>query len=466
MTRWIHIPMVLFMVVVGTIATMAGVDTYRLEVTFQPAASRMEGRAVIRPAAWPPGSELVFYLHGELRVKAVRVGDTQLKFTPEAVLYRRDYSLVAQRVVVDTGGVPPSGDLVVEYAGKFYPSEARWPSDYMRIDADGVLLRSYGYSLWFPVFIDDKSDDGAVDFAEVVIRTPAEFKSVFVGRRTADTVVDGQRITRWQARGVRLRDVQCTARRYEEIEGPGIRLFYSPDPESRAAAREIRTFAERLAGFYRSHYRRDALSGEVLLLEMPRYGDISSNNMTGISRELWCSFTTHSGSKRGLAHELVHPFVRVRVTSDDPLAALAVEGFPCFYHLPALREFLGEEWYGKFMALIEQSYLQKKTTGRHPRGWPLPVEKPLLAITAEEIGTYKDVFVLADRAVLFMNYLYRRMGPERFFAFSRDLFKRESLDAAGFEALIGSCLPAEKETVRIWLHTNEYPESLRLAALR
>ena len=104
---------------------------------------------------------------------------------------------------------------------------------------------------------------------------------------------------------------------------------------------------------------------------------------------------------------------------------------------------------------------KKKRTGKTSRGTSLPPEKPLTAIGADEIGRYKDMFVLSDRALLMMDDLRRRMGREDFDAFCRDIFNRHSLDLVGFREAVLTRLPGDAERLRVWLETNDYPEELQ-----
>jgi len=199
---------------------------------------------------------------------------------------------------------------------------------------------------------------------------------------------------------------------------------------------------------------------------MPKYGDISSGNVTGLQQTTWSSFEDKLWAQRGLAHELVHPFVRLSVDRSDPLFSVAVEGFPSYFHLPVLAEILGDEWYDEYVQRKEDEYLEKKSTGRSGRNRALPKEKPLLEIGADDLSEYKDEFVIDDRVVLFLNYLYRKMGRERFFKFTRDLFGREKITERSFRNVIDTFLPDASSDIRIWLETIECPERFRLKSLQ
>jgi hypothetical protein len=201
-------------------------------------------------------------------------------------------------------------------------------------------------------------------------------------------------------------------------------------------------------------------------MQMPEYGDISSGNVVGINSENWCNLANNPWATFTLAHELVHPFVMRGPPKADPFYALVIEGFPSYFYLPVLAEVQGEEFYsGLLERYYEAGYLKKRRDGTDLRDRPVPAEKPILEITAEEIGTYKDAFVLSDRVILMCNYIRARLGKERFFDFTRDLFGRESIDRGVFERVVLEYLPDAKDDLRVWLETTEYPDRLHLKNL-
>jgi len=443
-------------------ATVPRASRYAIDAAFFPDESRMKAEARVTLADAAPAAAITFYLHGELEVTSVRAAGTELSFEQEPVFYDDDYSLIANEVTVSTAGVDLRGGLEIAYSGHFHASGARSPSDYMRIDREGVFLRAYGYSLWFPTFLIDKQDQYAVCFDDVRISTPAAMRSVFVGRKVSESVEGDRRVSRWQAPDTTLFDAQCVAADFVTADQGRIHLYYAPDEKSVKSAAAVGAFTQTVVTAYATYYRKDVIMDDLHVVEMPEYGDISSGNVTGIRRARWENFEAESSCKRALAHELVHPFVRLTVDRSDPLYALAIEGIPSFFHLPVLAEVLGEDFYGSFMTHLEEIYLQQTTTGKHPRGWEVPTEKPLMEITPDEIGIYKDEFVLGDRAVLFFNYLYRTMGRQRFFQFAGKLFASERMSAREFEALVGEFLPDRRSDVHTWLWTNDYPERFRL----
>jgi hypothetical protein len=123
------------------------------------------------------------------------------------------------------------------------------------------------------------------------------------------------------------------------------------------------------------------------------------------------------------------------------------------------------DFYDRFVGWMEKLYLDKRATGKDRRGNPLPPGKPLLSITADELSTYKDEFVLDDRALLFLNYLLARMGPQ-FNAFTSELFNSGTISAVGFRTLIEEYLPGSRADVSLWLDTTEYPERLHFSHFR
>jgi hypothetical protein len=224
--------------------------------------------------------------------------------------------------------------------------------------------------------------------------------------------------------------------------------------------------AKRLDGYYRSHYGDKDLGGQLHIMQMPQYGDISSGNVVGIKDEHWNKIDESPYATYTLAHEYVHPFVHARTPRSDPFYALMIEGFPSYFYLPALAEIHGEALYANDMkSWVEKGYLAKRRSGKDRRGRPLPEEKPLLRITADEVGAYKDSFVLSDRALLLLNYLRTRMGRIRFQEFTLELFGREEMNRTVFEEVVLRFLPDAKEDLKIWLDTTEYPKSLRLRRL-
>jgi hypothetical protein len=436
-----------------------------LDVSFSPEEASMAGTATMHfEDADRSVPEVVFVLHGELSVESVAIGTSTVEFAQESVLYPLDYSMVATRVTVDTAGADLGRGMTVVYGGAFNPSRARSGSDYMRIDPDGVLLRAYYYSVWFPVFLDPDEDSHRVDFDHVVLRTPEDFTTVFTGTHRGDRVEDGIRISTWQAPDGELFAAQCTSRRFDVSVLESIRLYSERSEASRAAAARIAGAVSRLEKIYRRDYREDAVPGQLHVMQMPRYGAIASGNVVGITSEDWNGFTDSFDDQRLLAHELVHPFVQLKTSLDDPLVAMAVEGFPAYMHLPALAELSGWNGYEARISSIEDLYLRRRESGTDRRGRPLPPEKPIVEVGFDDIGLYKDSLVLGDRAVLFQHWLRAKMGPDRFRGFTRELFGSDTGSYAAFRELLRRYLPDAEAEIDRWLETTDYPPEIRVAA--
>lgn len=436
---------------------------YEIDAGFSPEHSLMRGSAVVRfhdPTF--AGDSITFFLHGELDVDSVFVDSAPCRFKQRRVFYEYDYSLIANAVSIGVGADLPRS-LRIVYAGYFNPSKVRSPSDYMRIDGDGVFLRAYGYSLWFPVFLPAGSDDYAVDFERVTTRLPRDYTGIFGGTRVRTVVDADSAVTDWRGTNIRLFEAQFTARPFQILGNEGnFAIFHLPDSASTAAAQAILEFSRSLCAQYGMLYRSSAPLDFRFIVEMPPYGDISSGSVTGLMESTWRIFSDDENAQRALAHELVHPYVRVDVSREDSAYCLVVEGFPSYFHLPCVAKSRGAEFYNRYVGWIERLYLDKRASGKDRRGNPLPSEKPLLAIAADEMPEYKDRFVLDDRALLFLNYLRACMGT-RFEAFTVELFNTGITNTAGIRSVIEKHLPGSSEDIRIWLETTEYPERLQFS---
>jgi len=432
-------------------------QAYELDVTIHPDAHALEGRADIYFDSDATADTLVFYLHGELGVDSLALAGRTVAVASRPVFYTHNYSLIARRVEIPVTASELAGGLTVWYSGTFHRSRARSPSDYMCIDADGALLRSYGYSLWFPIFLAAGEDSHPADFRRVDINIPEAFQAVFAGELETCSPDGGVTRCRWRAEGLDVFGAQLTARRFVTRRDAGCTAWVLDDPVSLAAADRILDLARRLDAFYRDHYRATGSATQLHVMQMPRFGDIASANVIGLSPDAWQDFDPAGYDGSTLAHELVHDRVRMQVSRSDPLFVLAREGFPSYFHLPALDAVLKDGQYAERIRRIEARYRARRATGTDGRGRSLPPEKPILAITADEIGIYKDRFVLPDRVVLFFDAIRSRLGPDAFDVFTRDLFAREQLDRQGFEAIVLEHLPDFGAELREWLETTRYP---------
>lgn len=439
------------------------VARYDLDISFIPNKGTMTGDVgVYFDKKEAIDNRVTFYLHGELRVDSILQAGRAITFDESQVFYSRDYSLIADKVEVQLDSLSPRDSLRIFYGGYFSPSKARSPSDYMRIDSSGVLLRSWGYSVWFPVFLEADASSYLTTFKPVILRIPSQYQIVFCGKYLIDTTERGMRISPWAAENVDLFSAQCSAQKWKIVRKGGLYAFHYPDDLSTKQAYKVLAFADKLLASFRANYNSKAVAGEQFILELPPYGDISSGNITGLQIGTWQAIDDDIYARMGLAHELVHPFVNANVPKSDSLYALAIEGFPSYFHLPALGAIWGRDWYNNLMAWQEQQYLDKKRTGTDNRGRVLPPEKPLFSITADEVGRYKDVSVLDDRALLFLHYLRVKMGDKSFSNFCKQLFSGGATTADSFERLCAKYLPFQKEEIRQWLYTSEFPDKFRI----
>lgn len=438
-------------------------ESYEIDAAFYPEKSGMSAVAVIN-ASNAHYDSISFFLHGELNVDSLYVNGVKTEFISSKEYNYYNYSLVVTRTVFShPANNAGELELTVYYSGYFNPSRARSPSDYMRIDPDdGILLRSFPYSIWFPVFQHETVESYPVDFTKVAITTPKEFRALFSGEKRDVEVKGDERVSVWQAMDIDYSNAQCTARNYEVLSGEGIHVYHLRNDSSRTHARDILTLARNIDNDYAVNYGKPEGKNTLYIMEMPQYGDISSANVTGISSEAWYNFDKANWPKILIAHELVHPYVQINLPPSNPFYAFAIEGFPSYFHLPVLGKYLGDGWYEKRMLQIEKSYLAKREKGTNRRGKPLPPETPILSLSVDDIPRYKDTFVLNDRVVLFFDYLVRKMGEERFMQFSKELFARDDLDYGSFEALLLKYAPDCKDELAVWLKSTEYPNGFRL----
>lgn len=427
----------------------------------------MKGTAVMEvDLGNAPVDTLDFFIQGELRAHWVTCDGKMLDFGQQSECYAFSYSLVATRVTVKLDGLSGRHRFEMAYGGLFNPSCAGSPSSYMRIDTEGAYLRAYGYSLWFPFLLKSGDDTHAVDFPSVKIRTSPKFTPVFTGERVNEKMTGGEKVSFWRATGVNLFDAGVNVRPYRVTDNRGIFLYHLDNPRSAEASRDIGAFVNKLLAFYSDHYKKIKSASQLHIAELPNFASgISNGNMVGITSGQWRRFSLADSDMEMellVSHELVHPFVQPEISMRSPLAALFIEGFPSYFHLHALGEIVGEEWYRHYMSRVEESYIRKKKTGKSRRGGNLPEEKPILSITFNEIGRYKDTFILNDRVRLFLNYLRKKSGKDMFRKFTRELCVSEHLNPGDFVKMIVRFLPDSEKDVKIWLETNDYPDHLHL----
>jgi hypothetical protein len=440
------------------------VRSYAISAEFFPEDAEMYGYSV-SPDTYMRASALVefaktdkenltFYLHGELAIDSIQSDSKEVEYSSEKVLYYYDYSQVALKVTIKSSDIGPDKSLEIRYSGFFNPSRVRGLSDYMRIHKDeGVFLRAYGYSLWFPMFLEMEDESYEADFQSVTVKVPADFKAIVAGRLVDESVNNNVLTSLWKPGVMDIMDVQCTARKYRTNAKDNIFVYYVDNEKNSA---KILNFAIALEELYSRNLRNIDSAIPLYIMEMPRYGDISSGNVIGISKRVYDDFESDQHSKLTIAHELVHPYVSIPVSKSNPFCALVVEGFPSFFQVYALKRIDKKFDLEKRMKEVERQYLEKREKRNFTK------EKPILQITFDEVGTYKDHFVLNDRVWLFIYDLWRRMGDENFDAFLKKLFVWDGIDYGRFEGLVLEFLPDFKEKLNTWLNTTEYSEGMKI----
>ena len=447
-------------------------SAYEISVTFFPENAVMYGISV-EPDNYMSGvatvtigslqtDTAVFWLHGELMVDSVTVDGKACTFASEDVFYTRNYSSIANRTVVS--GIIPGDNLTLKiwYSGFMNPSRTRSLSDYMRIDREeGVYLRSYGYSLWFPVFADDGGDRGRADFRRVTVDLPAGFRAVITGNLISELEENGRYRSVWHPGVTDIFDVQCTAAPFMVLEKNGIRVCYRDSGE---AAEAVLSYVARLRDFCSERLRPYADNRVFHIMEMPRYGNISSGNVIGLDTESFQTFKEMTWPKSIIAHELVHPYVQLPLAADNPFYPFFIEGMPSFFQVYLLSGTLSPDIYNReeVMRRVEKSYIRKREAGTDSRGNALPDEKAILDLGADDISRYKDTFVLNDRMWLFMYDLWTRMGDSGFNSFLGELLALDDIDYPLLESIVVSYLPDYSGRLHTWLRTTDFTDAMMI----
>jgi hypothetical protein len=324
----------------------------------------------------------------------------------------------------------------------------------------GVFLRAYGYSLWFPVFVKSEQQESyKANFKNITIKLPADYKCIVSGELEKEFVENNIYTAIWNP-GIRdIQDIQCTAQKYKIESKDNINVYYYSD---KSYCEKVLNYAIKLKKLYSENLKSTDESLPLFVMEMPMYGDISCSNVIGISEKYFTSFDDDINSKLTIAHELVHPYVKIPVSIDNPFCAFVVEGFPSFFQIYALKKISDDYNIKAKMEKVENSYLEKRKTGTTRRGDPLPVEKAILNITFDEIGAYKDNFVLDDRVWLFFYDIWNKMGDIKFDNYLKQLFSSNSINYEIFEKLVLSYLPDYKSKLNLWLNTTDYPEEIQI----
>ena len=246
------------------------------------------------------------------------------------------------------------------------------------------------------------------------------------------------------------------------MDAAGVSVFSLTDPESLAGARKIVGLASELVRRYSQLYRTKPVANDrIHVVELPKFGDIASGNVFGMQVEEWRRFDVNAFGAQILSHELVHPYVQMATPNDDPMFALSIEGAPAYFDRPVLASIRGGRAYDDQMDRIQKRYLERRQPGAKDSEGLLPPEKPIFTMTRQDIGIYKDRFVLADRALLFWDYMRRRMGTAAFDAWVKEITNARRMGAVDFYNSIKRHAPALLKDAHIWLESKDYPDHFR-----
>lgn len=460
----------LFLISIALSVQAQTVNSYEINAEFFPDDAQMYSYPVAPEAFMKANASIelseitdtviVFYLHGELKIDSVLSTNNKIDYTYDKVLYNYNYSRVALKVMLKTSDINEKS-LNVFYSGFFNSSKAGALSNYMHINNNsGVYLRGYGYSLWFPVFIDAYQNSYKADFKKIAIKLPKEFKCIVGGELLEEKIKDNIYTAIWKPGFTDILDIQCTARKFQLNAKDNVYVYYLTNKSS---SDKVLEYVIGLRKLYSQNLKSIDETQPLFIMEMPKYGDISSGNVIGIQEALFNTFKTDIRSKLIIAHELVHSYVKIPVEIENPFYAFVVEGFPSFFQVYALKRISGDFYnLNEKMIKVEESYLEKRKTGKTRRGNELPEEKSILNISFDEIGNYKDKFVLSDRTWLFFYNIWEKMGDDKFDMFLKELFAFNSINYESFEELILKYIPGFKEALNIWLNTTEFPQEFNI----
>ncbi|ALO16173.1 hypothetical protein L21SP5_02549 [Salinivirga cyanobacteriivorans] len=396
-----------------------------------------------------------FYLHSELRIDSIMLKGETIKYQTGKVPYRYNYNGLALKVKLEPTRSFKNSELIVFYSGFFHPSKVRSLSDYMQIDkSSGVFLRGYGYSLWFPVFISSNEDAYTTNFQRISITVPEKFSCVLNGRHLEKKIIHSKRISTWNPGYKNIKNIQVVAAPFQKTAKKHIKFYHQTDGKNKS---RVIAFIDSLQNFYSNTYQEPDQNQNIYLVEMPEYGNITAGNMIGITTEVIENFNSSLSARATIAHELVHAYVHMPVQKSNPMYAFIIEGFPGFFHLYALDQLLPEKEFSlkAYMKKIKAAYAKKQNTGKDRWNNELPEEKPILAIQADEIGNYKDRFILNDRVRLFLYDLYLKMGKKKFEIFIKQVLNGKITQYEDFADAITAFLPGYEQQVYFWLKTTD-----------
>ena len=405
---------------------------------------RVDGTLDLRNPYSTPLQKLTLYLHPELKLLSVSSEDGRpIKMETQTISHDWSYAkaLGAHSLElaepIDAKGTQR---FHLSYEGAFSPCCLRSPSDFMRIDDEGMYLRGLGYSLWFPVSICDAVCEASV--FRIRLDVPLAWKGVAFGNLKQMETSGGRSLSTWETPSpFKHFQAQLFASPFTIFEGEHLSVFAKR--ESRGGSLKLIDFGDRLLDSFASSYGALDEMTRSYLVETCPYGCIASGNVVGLAPEVFrqmegtaIDFETYDL----IAHEFVHGYVTPWIDRSSPGSALLLEGFPSYFHVPIVTDILGDTYHEWFFRRAWQSYRNglKQQTDKHRSAVAL-IDKPLLEIGFDEIPKYKDTFLLSDKLPIVLDQLRRRVGADTFHEASKAFFaqgKRKPVAIANFFRLI------------------------------
>ena len=385
---------------------------------------RVEGKLEVRNPDSAPLQRIALYLHSELKLTSVtaendRPIEIETRLIPHDWSYTKslgEHSLVLAAPIA-------SGESQVfhlSYEGSFSPCCLRGPSDFMRIDDGGAYLRGIGYSLWFPVSVCDGID--AASRFRIRLDVPSPWMGVAFGNLERMEKSAERSLSWWETQSpFKHIQAQLFASSFEAIKGENLTVFAKQG--NARIARKLMTFGDQLLDSFASTFGSMDEASRNFVVETCPYGCIASGNVIGLDPDVFqrvgaspIDFETYDL----IAHEFVHGYVTPWIDRASPGAALLLEGFPSYFHVPSVTDVLGDayhEWFFRRAWLSYRDGLKHQTEGIG--GSAIPTDKPLLDIKIEEIPYYKDRFLLSDKFPILLDQLRTRIGSDTFLEASK-----------------------------------------------
>lgn len=388
---------------------------------------QVEAKLEVRNSDSIPLTHLTLHLHTELSViSAFGQDGNPIEVETRVSAHDWSYTKALSSHSLTLPEPIASGDtqtLHLSYEGSFSPSSLRSPSDFMRIDRGGAYLRGLGYSLWFPVTVRDGID--LASHFHIQLDVPSEWKGVAFGDMEQAEHLGKRNVSWWRSQSkFRLLQAQLIASPLEIIEGGSLSVFALQG--SSKSAQKLIEFGDRILHFFARNYGTSDRTSRTYVVETCPYGCIASGNVIGLSPEVFrrvesadINFETYDL----IAHELVHGFVTPLIDENSPGAALLLEGFPSYFHVPAATDALGTIYYEWFFRRAWLNYRDGAKLQMQVGDAPsIPIDKPLLEIGIDEIPHYKDRFLLSDKFPILLDRLRQITGSSAFFAACGEFF--------------------------------------------